>query len=235
MKIRLILVDDQKLFLESLKIVVEHADPDIEVVGMAENGRDAVELTDRLKPDLVLMDVRMPVMDGVEAVRILKHRYPALHIVMLTTFEDDEYVRDALTFGAAGYLLKNIPSSELIAAIRAVASGAVSIDPRVVAQLLRGGSSAGGTVEAQNSGSAPAERQAAGNGRTNRIPWLDELSRKERQILGSMVQGLSNSEIAEQANIAEQTVRNYVSRIYTKLGVTNRVQAVSVARQSGLY
>lgn len=217
MKIRLVLVDDQRLFLESLKVVIEHADPDIQVVGIAGNGQEALDLVDELKPDLVLLDVRMPIMDGVEAARILKNKYPNLHIVMLTTFEDDEYVRDALRHGAAGYLLKSIPSQELIAAIRAVASGTVSIDHRVVAQLLRG---AGST-------DAPAKLPGPG--------WLDTLSRKEKQILGAMVLGLANTEIADRVCIAEQTVRNYVSRIYSKLGVSNRVQAVRTAKESGYF
>ncbi|WP_052078915.1 response regulator transcription factor [Spirochaeta lutea] len=277
---RIVLVDDQRLFLESLRVVIENNEPELQVVALGEDGHQAVELADEQRPDIMLMDVRMPGMNGVEAVRIIKQRHPAIRIIMLTTFEDDEYVRHALSYGASGYLLKNIPTSELIASIRAALSGAVSIDPRVVPSLLtsRGSADIPGTAigpesspgigepggvstDSGSSGKAgytgsgeegpvpPGRRVSPGPrdgsrmmgaghstpGSGNDLPWVDELTRKERQILGLMVRGFTNPEIADQVCIAEQTVRNYVSRIYSKLEVTNRVQAVRRARESRLF
>lgn len=212
---RILIVDDQVLFAESLKAVLESAPDGYKVCGLAENGREAVDAVDELKPDLVLMDVRMPVMDGVAATRILKSKHPSLRILMLTTFEDDEYVREALRYGVSGYLLKSIPTVELLASLRAALTGALQLDPRVV-QALVGQASAGA------SGDAPP-------------PWYDELTRKERQVLGLMVGGFHNDEIAERVCMAPQTVRNYISRIYDKLGTADRVAAVRMARSSGLF
>jgi DNA-binding NarL/FixJ family response regulator len=213
---RILLVDDQQLFLESLATVLENIEDDFEVIGMASDGEQAMELLESLQPDIVLMDVRMPVMDGVKACRLIKLRNPGLPILMLTTFEDDEYVREALTHGAAGYLLKNIPPQELVASIKAALSGAVLIDPRVISKLMHNSA-------------------AADSGEQTYPDWLDSLSRKEKQILGLIVHGHTNSEIADTVHVAEQTVRNYVSRIYEKLDVRNRVQAIQVARKSGLF
>ena len=213
--IRILIVDDQILFSESLKTVLEAAGEAYKVVGLAENGREAVDAVDELKPDLVLMDVRMPVMDGVAATRILKSKHPALKILMLTTFEDDEYVREALRYGVSGYLLKSIPTVELLASLRAALSGALQLDPRVIQALVGQGSA---TV---------AEDAPPG--------WYDELTRKERQVLGLMVGGFHNDEIAERVCMAPQTVRNYISRIYDKLGTSDRVAAVRMARSSGLF
>ncbi len=213
---RILLVDDQQLFLESLATVLENIEDDFEVIGMASDGEQAMELLETLQPDIVLMDVRMPVMDGVKACRLIKIRNPGLPILMLTTFEDDEYVREALTHGAAGYLLKNIPPQELVASIKAALSGAVLIDPRVISKLMH------------NSTATPS-------GEPEYPDWLDSLSRKEKQILGLIVHGHTNSEISDTVHVAEQTVRNYVSRIYEKLDVRNRVEAIQMARKSGLF
>jgi len=211
---RILIVDDQVLFAESLKTVLEMAGEGYKICGLAENGREAVDAVDDLKPDLVLMDVRMPVMDGVAATRILKAKYPSLKILMLTTFEDDEYVREALRYGVSGYLLKSIPTAELLASLRAALSGALQLDPRVVAALV--GQAKEGAPEA--------------------LPrWFDELTRKERQVLGLMVGGFHNDEIAERVCMAPQTVRNYISRIYDKLGTSDRVAAVRMARTTGLF
>ncbi len=212
--IRILIVDDQILFAESLKTVLEAAGEGYRICGLAENGREAVDAVDELKPDLVLMDVRMPVMDGVAATRIIKAKHPSLKILMLTTFEDDEYVREALRYGVSGYLLKSIPTAELLASLRAALTGALQLDPRVVQALV--GQNEAASVEA-----------------TPR--WFDELTRKEKQVLGLMVGGFHNDEIAERVCMAPQTVRNYISRIYDKLGTADRVAAVRMARTSGLF
>jgi DNA-binding NarL/FixJ family response regulator len=212
--IRILIVDDQILFAESLKTVLEAAGDGYKVCGLAENGREAVDAVDELKPDLVLMDVRMPVMDGVAATRIIKAKQPGLKILMLTTFEDDEYVREALRYGVSGYLLKSIPTAELLASLRAALTGALQLDPRVVQALV-------GQGEGSNPDAPP--------------PWFDELTRKEKQVLGLMVGGFHNDEIAERVCMAPQTVRNYISRIYDKLETTDRVAAVRLARASGLF
>jgi DNA-binding NarL/FixJ family response regulator len=212
--IRILIVDDQMLFAESLKTVLEASSEGYKICGLAENGREAVDAVDELKPDLVLMDVRMPVMDGVAATRILKSKHPNLKILMLTTFEDDEYVREALRYGVSGYLLKSIPTAELLASLRAALTGALQLDPRVVQALV-------------GPGAEPAAGAPPG--------WFDELTRKERQVLGLMVGGFHNDEIAERVCMAPQTVRNYISRIYDKLGTADRVAAVRMARNSGLF
>jgi DNA-binding NarL/FixJ family response regulator len=220
MALKIILVDDQQLFLESLKIVLEnHSETKFYVVGTANNGAEALEIVDELKPDVILMDVRMPIMDGVETTKILKARYPTLPIILLTTFEDDDYVRQALSYGASGYLLKNIPTRELFSAIEAAYSGAVSLDPRVVPNLI---------------GNKPRPELAESSDE-NDHEWMYKLNRKEKQIVGMIVQGLNNSEISTRICIAEQTTRNYISKIYQKLGVTNRVQIVKMAKRSGFF
>jgi len=168
------------------------------------------------------MDVRMPEMDGVAATRIIHGRSPEIPILMLTTFEDDDYVREALSCGAKGYLLKNIPTGQLVASIRAVLSGAMLLDPRVLGALVGKGKQG---VSAEQ-GDAPAIAKPQ---------WFDRLSRKEKQILGLMVEGFHNDEIAVKLFMAPQTVRNYISRIYDKTGAEDRVQAIRIARTSGLF
>jgi len=212
---RILIADDQNLFAESLKAILESSSDDYAVCGLAENGREAVDAAEELKPHLVLMDVRMPVMDGVSATRILKTKHPELKILMLTTFEDDEYVREALRFGASGYLLKSISTKELLASIQAALTGALQLDHRVVQALVRQ------TDEAVGASAPPA--------------WFDELTRKERQVLSLLVGGFHNEEIAERVCMASQTVRNYISRIYDKLGTADRVSTVRLARASGLF
>ncbi len=219
--IKILIVDDQQLFAASLKTVLETMDSDFTVVGLADSGEAALAMVDELQPHIVLMDVRMPKMDGVEATRLLRFRRPDLAILMLTTFEDEEYVRAALQYGASGYMLKNISPAELVSCIHAVLNGAVSIDPRVLASLIQPRAN-------------PAPPLAAGL-TANKQSWPDLLNRKEKQILGLMVQGFNNKEIASRLFIAEQTVRNYVSRLYEKLQVTDRVKAIRTARESGLF
>lgn len=216
--IKILIVDDQKLFAESLKTVLEGTQDDFSVCAIAEDGSRAIAAVAEHRPSIVLMDVSMPVMDGVEASRILFGRYPEIPILMLTTFEDDDYVREALAYGVKGYLLKNIPSQELVASIRAVLSGALLLDPRLIGALVGKGRDA-------------LDRKP----RAANPEWFDVLSRRERQILGLMIEGFQNDEIAQRLCVAPQTVRNYISRIYDKTVTEDRVQVIRLARASGLF
>jgi len=213
-RIRVLLVDDQALFVESLRTVLERSAEDIEVVGIARNGAQAVEAVAAAACDLVVMDVRMPVMDGVEATKRIRAIRPDARIMMLTTFEDDEYVKEALEHGAAGYILKDIAPAELIASIRVVAGGAFLIAPSVAKSLIRRA-----YLKPEFSPTPEPE-------------WLRQLSRREREILGHLVEGRTNKEIAAELCIAEQTVRNHISVVYDKMGVPDRAQAVRLAREA---
>jgi DNA-binding NarL/FixJ family response regulator len=182
-------------------------------VAVARNGAEAVEAMKELCADLVVMDVRMPVMDGVEAARLILERDPSARIMMLTTFEDDEYVKEALEHGAVGYLLKDIAPAELIASIRAVASGAFLIAPSVAKNLLK-------RAYLKSEAEAPPPE------------WYGDLSRREKEILEQLVEGSSNKEIASALCIAEQTVRNHISSIYDKMGADDRSQAIRMAKDA---
>jgi DNA-binding NarL/FixJ family response regulator len=211
--IKLLLVDDQELFLESLRTVIERSTEDLEVSGVARNGAEAVEAARELEPDLVIMDVRMPVMDGVEATKAIMDARPEARIMMLTTFGDDEYVKEALERGAAGYVLKDVPPSEIIAAIRAVAGGAFLVAPSVARSLI-------GKAYGKEGPESEDEPE-----------WIAKLSRRELEILERLSAGLSNKEIAAQLFIAEPTVRNHVSAIYDKMGAANRAEAARMAKR----
>jgi DNA-binding NarL/FixJ family response regulator len=207
MKIRVILADDQVLFVESLKSVIESRSDSIEVVGVAYDGKRAVELVRSLHPDVALLDVRMPVMDGVEATSIIRRDCPATQVVILTTYDDEVYVHEALSKGAVGYLLKETQPSNLIMCIMAVKEGSVMISPAVARKLVkRLGSLPGG---------GPAEVSA---------DWLDDLTKREKEVLLLLSTGLNNKDIAEKLFIEEQTVRNHVSMIYSKIGVHDRIE-----------
>ncbi len=204
-RIRLLLVDDQALFVKSLKRVIESDADDIEVVGVAQNGAEAVELVAHLTVDLVLMDVRMPVMDGVEAVRRIKERRPEILVVMLTTFEDDEYVLAAVANGASGYLLKDIDPGRLIVAIRVVAGGACLFDQKVLPKIVQ-----------QNRCEQKKIDQP-----------LERLTTREREILALIKEGKDNEEISKTLHLGVQTVRNYISLIYAKTGIHNRLKIIN--------
>ena len=210
--IRLLLVDDQVLFVESLRRLLEIDADDMEVVDIAHDGAQALEKTPLCRPDVILMDVRMPGMDGVAATKQIKLLFPQIHIVMLTTFDDDKYVYNALALGADGYLLKDSAPSELLAAVRAVYQGGVTVSP-AVARKLAVRSSYG-----QDSGTDALER----------------LSRREREVLKLIGEGCDNTDISERLFLSEQTVRNYVSLLYGKLGVERRSQAIRIAKDAGL-
>lgn len=219
-KIKIVLVDDQTLFVESLKTVLETRTDDLQVVGVANDGKRAVEVVAETSPDIVLMDVRMPLMNGVESTRLIKERFSDMRVLMLTTFDDDQYVVEALRLGAVGYLLKNMPPAELISAIRAVYEGGVLISPQVANKLL------GLITNTQSKAEELSE-----NARDSSL--VNQLSSREKEILRLMAEGLDNKEIAAKLYIAEQTVKNYVSVIYSKLGVRDRVQASRMVLESG--
>ena len=216
MTIRVLLVDDQELFREGLQTLLS-VHGDIQVVGQACNGREAVDVAARVRPDLVLMDVRMPVLDGVRATRLLVEALPNCRVIVLTTFDDDEYVFDALRAGAAGYLLKDVPSARLVEAIRATARGESILEPSVAAKVIAEFTRVSSLVPA-----AQMER------------LVEPLSERELEILALIARGDSNKEIAEQLYIAEGTVKNHVTHILGKLGVRDRTQAALKARELGL-
>lgn len=216
--INILLADDQTLFLESLKSVIESRAEDIKVVATASNGHEAVDRVAEFVPDVALLDVRMPEMDGVEAAKHIHKEYPNVSIVMLTTFDDDEYVRDALSYGALGYLLKDIPPKKLIASIRAVKEGSVMMAPSIAKKLVRQVS-----VE-------PAK--SSGEGKKEEKPqWLKDLSKRELEVLKFLAEGFDNRQISEQLCIAEQTVKNHVSEIYSKLGTHSRVKTMKMVQK----
>ena len=204
--IRLLLSDDQRLFSEGLMSILERRADDITVVGIAHDGVEAVRLTEELKPHVILMDVRMPGMDGVEATRRIHALCPSVQIMMLTTFDDDAYVHEALRYGAAGYVLKDIAPEELIADIRALHKGSVLVSETIAAKII------GPAERPSREGPAPA--------------WYGGLNDRERRILELMARGYDNKRISETVFLAEQTVRNYISAIYEKMGVHDRVQAI---------
>jgi DNA-binding NarL/FixJ family response regulator len=216
MAIRVLLVDDQALFREGLETLLS-VHKDIEVVGQASNGQEAVEVALQVHPDVVLMDVRMPNLNGVRATRRLKKALPQCRVIVLTTFDDDEYVFDALRAGAVGYLLKDVPSARLVEAIRATARGESILEPSVAAKVI-----AEFTRVANLVPSAQMEQ------------LVEPLSERELEILGLIARGASNREIADQLFIAEGTVKNHVTHILGKLGVRDRTQAALKARELGL-
>ncbi|MBP1995015.1 response regulator transcription factor [Paenibacillus eucommiae] len=233
-EIKLLLVDDQDLIRESLHIVLD-MDPEIKVVGLAENGRVALELCETQQPHVVLMDIHMPIMDGVEATREIKSRWPHIRVIILTTFQEINYVVDALGAGAEGYLLKAIHPKDLAAGIKWVSRGGTLI-PQDIAKMLveqlRGDAAKNATAIADNGpASKPKSSPASDTGRSEAYG----LSDREQQVLQSISDGLSNKEIAEKLFLSEGTVKNYISNIYSKLDVRDRVQASKKAHDEGMF
>ncbi len=213
--IRVLLVDDQRLMRDGLRVLLE-LEPDLEVVGEAEDGETALEAYAALQPDVVLMDIRMPGMDGVEATRRIRERWPEARVIILTTFDDDAYVFEGLRAGALGYLLKDVSGGELAGAIRVVAAGGALIQPTVARKVV-----------AEFARLAPPARPV-GDG----LP--EPLSEREQEVLRLLARGLTNREIAAHLCLAEGTVKNYVTSILQKLGVRDRTQAALRARDIGL-
>ena len=202
-KIRIMLVDDHAVVRSGLSAFLT-VNPDLELVGEAENGEQAVIRANLLKPDVILMDLMMPVMDGVAATRAIKQQNPGIQIVALTSFQEDELVQNALKAGAVGYLMKNVSSRELSAAIRAAKDGKMTLSPEAAQALVR------------------ASQQAS---------ETEMLTEREREVLKLMVEGLNNAEIADRLVVSLSTVKYHISNILMKLGVDNRVAAVTMALQ----
>ena len=215
---RVLLVDDQALLRLGFRLVIE-SEPDLEVVGEASDGQVAIAQTAALAPDVVVMDIRMPGMDGIEATRRIVAEHPATRVLVLTTFDLDEYAFAALRSGASGFLLKNALPEELVAAIRTVAAGSSIVAPRIVRRLL--------DLFAPH---LPTTATAT----ADLNPALRTLTPRELDVLRCVTEGLSNSEIAERLVLSATTVKTHVGNMLAKLGVRDRVQAVIVAYESGL-
>ena len=210
--VRVMMAEDQRLFAESLKTLLEIYADDIEIVHIVGNGAEAVEAAARLKPDVILMDVKMPIMDGVEAVRAIIAADASARIVMLSTFNEADYVNRALEFGAVGYLLKDITPTGLIASIRAVTEGVTQISPAIARRLVD-------------------RRFESYRVRCGKFKWFENLTLREREVFKLVAKGYDNQEIANELHIAYQTVRNYVSSIYSKLNVQDRFQIIKHAQK----
>ena len=218
--IKIVLVDDQVLIREGLRILLP-LQGNLEIVGEASNGNEAIAVVQHTQPDVVLMDVRMPLLDGVAATRALRELAPQCRILLLTTFDDNEYVFEGLRAGAAGYLLKDTPSDKLAEAIRTVARGDSFLQPSIAAKVV---------AEFARLSALPPKPQAA-----PAPPALVEpLSERELAILRYLSRGDSNKEIATALYLSEGTVKNHITNILGKLGVRDRTQAALVARERGL-
>lgn len=215
-RIRVLLVDDQQLFREALATLLS-AEKSMEVVGEAEDGASAVEAASKFKPDVVLMDLRMPGMGGIEATRRIRRASPTTRILVLTTFEEDDEVFAAIQAGASGYLLKASPSAKLVEAISTVARGQSALQPSVAMKVIH-----------------EYNRLATRQERRQEQPLVDPLSSRELAVLSALTEGMSNKEIATRLKITEGTVKNHMTNVLAKLGALDRTQAALRARELGL-
>jgi DNA-binding NarL/FixJ family response regulator len=215
MTVRVVIADDQQLIRAGFRMILAD-EPDIEVIGEAATGAEAVALTRELRPDVVLMDIRMPELDGIEATRriLAQNGQPKTSVLILTTFDLDEYVYDALRAGASGFLLKDVPAHQLAAGIRTVGDGDALLAPSITRRLI--------------------EQFAARRTAVEPAPGLGELSPRELEVFRLLATGMSNKEIAAELIVGETTVKTHVTRILMKLGVRDRVQAVVLAYETGL-
>ncbi len=209
---RVLICDDQAIVRDGLELLLK-LERDIDVVGLAQDGAQAVDMAAQTRPDLVLMDLKMPGMNGVEATRRIRARHPAIRVLVLTTFDDDEWVFDAIRAGASGYLLKDTPRAKVIEAIRGTVTGKTYVDPMVAGKLLD---------QMANKHAQPSSL------------ITDKLTGREVDVLRQIARGLSNAEIAENLRLSEGTIRNHVSAIFSKLDVTDRTQAAILAIRHGL-
>lgn len=216
--IKVLIADDQELIRHSLQIVL-NSKSDINVIDVAADGQEVIQSVRKNKPDIILMDVRMPKMDGVQCTKIIKEVHPQIKIIILTTFDDDEYVYSALKYGASGYLLKGVSVEELSNAIRTVYSGKAMINPDIAAKVLKLFSQ----MAQVNYGIAVEEKN------------IKDLTKTEWKIIGQVERGLSNKEIADNLNLSEGTVRNYLSTILNKLDLRDRTQLAIWAVQTRAY
>lgn len=215
--VKIIIVDDQTLFREGLQTVLNLMDP-IEVAGIAENGWEAIALVEKCQPDIVLMDVEMPVMNGVESTRLIKERFPHVQVLILSTFAQDDYIVEGLAAGASGYLLKDSRTEELVATIRQAVSGQIMLPGPIAAKLAA-------RLQKLSSGKPEASSERAFS-----QPMSEPLTDRERDIADMMVQGYTNQEIADRLYMSNGTIRNNISTIYAKLGTSDRVKAINVLR-----
>jgi DNA-binding NarL/FixJ family response regulator len=215
MTVRVVIADDQQLIRTGFRMILA-AEPDIEIVGEAATGTEAVSLNRDLRPDVMLMDIRMPELDGIEATRriLAQNHEPKTSVLILTTFDLDEYVYDALRAGASGFLLKDVPAPQLAAAIRTVGEGDALLAPSITRRLI--------------------EEFAAPRTPANTPPALGELTPRELEVFRLLATGMSNGEIAAHLIVGETTVKTHVTRILMKLGVRDRVQAVVLAYETGI-
>jgi len=214
--IRVLLADDQALFREGL-VTLLSVHKDIEVVGQASNGQEAVDMAVNLRPDVILMDMQMPILNGVGATRRLKKSLPECRVIVLTTFTDNEFIFDALRAGAVGYLLKDVDSGQLAESVRATARGESILDPSVAAKVVQEFSRVSSMIPSINAEALP-----------------EPLSEREVELLALIASGLSNKEIAEALFITEGTVKNHITHILGKLSVRDRTQAALKAKELGL-
>ena len=212
MTVRVVLVDDEAMVRVGLRMVLS-SEPDIEVVGEAQDGGEAVDVVGATRPDVVLMDIRMPRVDGLEGSRRVLEAHPGVRVIVLTTFDEDEYVETALRNGVSGFLLKVAPPERLVEAVRTVAGGGGLLDPAVTVRVI--------------------ESFAASPARAARADVLDRLTERERDVLRLIGRGLSNAEIAAELYLGETTVKTHVSNVLAKLGLRDRVQAVVAAYETG--
>jgi DNA-binding NarL/FixJ family response regulator len=213
-KIRVLICDDQDIVCEGLRAILEPISQ-IEVVGVANNGVEAIDLTRRSQPDLVLMDLKMPQMNGIQATKAIHEQFPKVHVLVLTTYDADEWVVNAIRNGAAGYLLKDNPQEELVKAITNTVKGWNPIDPQVAGKIFD---------RVAHQSSQPQRDQKL----------ISQLSEREREVLRLLAKGMGNSEIAQTLFLSEGTIKNYVSMIFSKLGVADRTQAAILAIRAGL-
>jgi DNA-binding NarL/FixJ family response regulator len=218
MSISLLIADDQALVRAGFRMILD-AEPDLEIAGEATNGAEAVERARALRPDVVLMDIRMPELDGIEATRAITASTPPgeepVRVLMLTTFDLNEYVYEALRAGASGFLLKDVPPEQLVAGIRVVAAGEALLAPSITRRLI---------AEFAQAKPAPAEPPEG----------FDELTARELEVFRLVARGLSNAEIAAELFVSETTVKTHVARVLMKLGLRDRVQAVVLAYEAGI-
>ncbi|MDF2890530.1 MAG: two component transcriptional regulator, LuxR family [Clostridia bacterium] len=207
MKIKVMITDDQRLMREGLKTILD-LEQDLTVVQLAENGRDALDKIADAQPDVILMDIRMPIMDGVECTGIIKQQYPGIKVIILTTFDDDEFIIEALKNGAVGYILKDLSSEKLVGAIRDAYDGNSIMQPEIAAKVI---SHIAGAIK------EPVHHPAA-----EEINSKSELTDREKDVLQLVGKGMSNTEIAKKLFISEGTVKNYISNLYSKLEVDDR-------------
>jgi DNA-binding NarL/FixJ family response regulator len=210
--IRILICDDQDLVCEGLRAILS-TDPDLEVVGVAQDGAQALKLVPETSPEIVLMDLKMPVMNGIQATRYFQQQYPEIKVLVLTTYAEDQWVFDAIRVGASGYLLKDTPREELITAIKDTVAGKTHVDPGVAGKLF----------------DHVAQKTTHPD-----TALIAELSARERDVLRLLARGLSNADIAAHLYLSEGTVRNYVSAIFSKLDVSDRTQAAVLAIRYGV-